>query len=525
MRKNFFLLLFLLNALYSFSQIKFGVIGGPQSSTILEKNSIAGWDTSTNQFYNRRSGLHLGMVLQIPISQNGHWFFEPSVIYSQKGKTFSRYFITNPAKDTVNNIQNDTLSYSYTKTQDLAVQYIDIPLNLLYKFPLSKKNKANLIVSAGPYISFYYKGNFGSTFRQSLINIDTTSGVLDTTNSYAASNPPLQVGKKPDSYKTLGFGINGRIGFEIGKITLSAFFSQGLDNTYYANYSGSFKHSVYGASLGIWLGTIKEPVVIKDKDKDGVPDNVDACPLQAGTALNNGCPDTDADGIPDNIDKCPTVAGLAKYNGCPIPDTDKDGINDEEDKCPTVPGLARYNGCPIPDTDKDGINDEEDKCPTVPGLARYNGCPIPDTDGDGVNDEEDKCPSVAGDPSNAGCPLIKEEIKKQVNFAAENIFFSPNSANLLPLSFKSLDTVVAILEKNPEIKLSVNGYTDNSGTVIINQKLSEKRAESVKGYLVQKGIASGRITAIGYGQEHPISDNKTAEGRKKNRRVELSLKN
>ncbi len=496
MRKNFFLLLFLLNALYSFSQIKIGVIGGPQSSTILEKNSIAGWDTSTNKFYNRRSGLHLGMMLQIPISQNGHWFFEPAVIYSQKGKTFSRYFITTPPKDSINNIQNDTVSYSYTKTQDLAVQYIDIPLNLLYKIPLSKNKKANLIVSAGPYISFYYKGNHSSTFRQSLINIDTVSGILDTTNSYSTSNPALQVGKKPDSYKTLGYGINGRIGFEIGKITLSAFFSQGLDNTYYANYSGSFKHSVFGASLGIWMGTIKEPVVIKDKDKDGVPDNVDACPLQPGTALNNGCPDTDGDGIADNIDKCPTV-----------------------------PGLAKYGGCPIPDTDKDGINDEEDKCPTVPGLARYNGCPIPDTDGDGVNDEEDKCPTIAGDPSNFGCPVIKEEIKKQVNFAAENIFFSPNSANLLPVSFKSLDTVVAILKKNPEIKLSVNGYTDNSGTVILNQKLSEKRAESVKTYLVQNGIESSRIAAIGYGQEHPIADNKTAEGRKKNRRVELSLKN
>lgn len=233
--------------------------------------------------------------------------------------------------------------------------------------------------------------------------------------------------------------------------------------------------------------------------------------------------DTDGDGITDDLDKCPTVKGIAKYNGCPVPDTDKDGINDEEDKCPNVPGLARYQGCPIPDTDKDGINDEEDKCPTVPGLARYQGCPIPDTDKDGVNDEEDKCPDLAGTVANNGCPEIAEEVKKKVNFAAKNILFATGSYKLLSSSNKGLNEVVKIMQDNEDLKLAIDGYTDNTGKADKNQTLSENRADAVKAFLISKGISESRLTAAGHGQNNPVSDNKTASGRAKNRRVELNL--
>ncbi len=233
--------------------------------------------------------------------------------------------------------------------------------------------------------------------------------------------------------------------------------------------------------------------------------------------------DTDKDGIPDTEDKCPTVPGLAKYNGCPIPDTDKDGINDEEDKCPTVPGLAKYNGCPIPDTDKDGINDEEDKCPTVAGLARYAGCPIPDTDKDGINDEEDKCPTVPGTRENLGCPAIKEEVVKKINFAAQNIYFASGKYTLLSKSNKGLNEVAEILKAEPELKMAIDGHTDNTGKADKNQTLSENRANAVKAYLVSKGVSEAQLTSAGHGQDVPVADNKTPAGRQKNRRVELKL--
>ena len=233
--------------------------------------------------------------------------------------------------------------------------------------------------------------------------------------------------------------------------------------------------------------------------------------------------DRDGDGVLDSLDKCPDVAGLASLQGCP--DRDGDGITDAEDKCPDVPGLARYQGCPIPDTDKDGINDEVDKCPTVPGIARYQGCPIPDTDGDGVNDEEDKCINEKGPASNFGCPVINEEIIRKVNKAAQNIFFATASSKLLAKSNASLNQVVTILNDNPSYKVQIDGHTDSQGKDEYNQTLSDSRAASVKAYLVSKGIAESRLSSTGYGETKPVADNKTAAGRAKNRRVEMTLSN
>ncbi len=233
--------------------------------------------------------------------------------------------------------------------------------------------------------------------------------------------------------------------------------------------------------------------------------------------------DRDGDGVLDADDKCPDVKGLASLEGCP--DRDGDGITDAADKCPDVAGLARYAGCPIPDTDLDGINDEIDKCPAVKGIARYQGCPIPDTDGDGVNDEEDKCINEAGPASNFGCPVISEEIIKRVNLAAKNVFFSTGSAKLLTKSFPKLNDLVTILKENPTYKVTIDGHTDSQGNDASNQTLSENRAASVKTYLTGKGIDESRLSSAGYGETNPVADNKTAAGRAKNRRVEITLRN
>ncbi|MBX3242534.1 MAG: OmpA family protein [Chitinophagaceae bacterium] len=232
-------------------------------------------------------------------------------------------------------------------------------------------------------------------------------------------------------------------------------------------------------------------------------------------------PDTDNDGIVDSLDACPTVAGLAQFNGCP--DSDGDGIPDKDDKCPDVKGLQKYNGCPIPDTDGDGINDEEDKCPNQPGVAKYNGCPIPDTDGDGVNDEEDRCPALPGPVSNQGCPEIKEEVMKRIDVAAKNVFFATGSSKLLAKSNASLNEVVKILQEDANLKLDIEGHTDNTGNADKNQVLSEQRAKSVLDYLISKGVDPSRLVSAGFGQDQPVADNKTAAGRAQNRRVDLKL--
>jgi outer membrane protein OmpA-like peptidoglycan-associated protein len=234
--------------------------------------------------------------------------------------------------------------------------------------------------------------------------------------------------------------------------------------------------------------------------------------------------DSDNDGIVDSKDKCPTVAGVAKYDGCPVPDTDGDGVNDENDKCPTVKGTAKYQGCPIPDTDKDGVNDEEDKCPTVAGVARYQGCPVPDTDNDGINDEEDKCPTLAGVKENNGCPAFKQDVVKAVTEGAKNILFATGSSKLMSSSFKGLNKVAKALNEDANLKLTVEGHCDNTGTDEINDPLSENRALSVQTYLTKKGkVDAAKIMVVGFGSKQPIADNKTAKGRNANRRVELKL--
>jgi outer membrane protein OmpA-like peptidoglycan-associated protein len=233
--------------------------------------------------------------------------------------------------------------------------------------------------------------------------------------------------------------------------------------------------------------------------------------------------DRDNDGVNDVDDKCPDVAGLASLKGCP--DTDRDGIADGDDKCPTVAGTAKYQGCPVPDTDGDGINDENDKCPTVKGLARYQGCPIPDGDGDGVNDEDDKCPTRSGPASNQGCPEIAKEVVEKVNMAAKNVFFATGSYKLLAKSNASLNEVAALLKADESLMLDIDGHTDEVGSNDSNLKLSESRAGSVRTYLVGKGIAESRMKSTGFGEEKPIADNKTAAGRAKNRRTEMTLRN
>ena len=203
---------------------------------------------------------------------------------------------------------------------------------------------------------------------------------------------------------------------------------------------------------------------------------------------------------------------MAKFKGCP--DKDNDGIQDAEDKCPTVAGAAKFNGCP--DSDNDGIQDSEDKCPGTAGLARYQGCPVPDTDKDGINDETDKCPTVAGVAENFGCPRIE--------FNPNFVQFLKGSGILAKAAQSELDKLVnALINDHPQVNITIEGHTDDTGSEEFNQKLSEKRAASVKSYLVSKKVAGERISTIGYGKYKPLSDNTTAEGKAMNRRVEFKV--
>jgi len=481
MKKWVPLLLFAVTSYCSLhAQVKLGILGGLHSAKVLETNHIPGWDTTTKPFMNSRSGFQLGFILEIPLGNKG-LFFQPAITYVTKGRVY------NKNNDSLTALSTDTV---YNK-QSLKLGYMEVPLDLTYKFPLTVNRKNFFFVSAGPYLSFIHNGS------------TTTESFISSTHKYHSETDPVTVGKGPETYTTFDWGVNGRAGFAIGKVMLSAYYSRGFGNFYHAGYSGSFHHEVIGATLGIWL-TASGPAKVlrkKDTDRDGVTDDVDLCPLQPGSAA---------------------------WHGCPVPDTDHDGVDDDHDSCRNVPGVGRYHGCPVPDTDHDGMDDEHDSCPTVAGLARYHGCPIPDRDHDGINDEEDKCPDSAGTAENHGCPVvvvpeIKKEETDQINFIAHNVNFTSASDKLMDSSYVAMDQLAGLLLAHPEWHLTIEGYTDNSGSPAKNLALSRKRAVAVKVFLIHKGIAASRLTAEGYGQEHPISDNLTARGRSINRRVELKL--
>jgi OmpA-OmpF porin, OOP family len=217
-----------------------------------------------------------------------------------------------------------------------------------------------------------------------------------------------------------------------------------------------------------------------DRDNDGIPDDIDACPDQPedhqGTDPNDGCPmppDRDGDGIPDQYDKCPDQP------------EDKDGIDDGD-------------GCPEDDADSDGVPDAVDACPKMPGKPNK-------------------------DPKKNGCPTFIEGDGTVVR-VLQQVHFAFGTANILPDSFPVLQEVADYLKANKAIKkMSIEGHTDNKGSADINKRLSQERANSVMRWLTQHGIEQNRLEAHGYGMEKPIEDNDTDAGRAKNRRVEFKI--
>ena len=202
-------------------------------------------------------------------------------------------------------------------------------------------------------------------------------------------------------------------------------------------------------------------------------------------------------------------------------DTDKDGIPDKDDACPEVAGLKEFNGCP--DTDGDGVADKDDKCPDVAGPAENGGCPWPDTDGDGVLDKDDLCPNEAGPASNNGCPEPNDDDQKRLNQYAKTILFDTGKATIKFQSAEVLNQIINVLKKFPKSRFRIEGHTDSTGKRAKNMLLSQNRADAVKIYLIQGGIASDRLESIGYGPDKPIASNKTRKGRELNRRVEINL--
>ncbi len=231
---------------------------------------------------------------------------------------------------------------------------------------------------------------------------------------------------------------------------------------------------------------VPPPPADEDKDNDGFPDAIDACPEQAE----------------DGQDPYPG-------DGCPVnSDRDGDGVVDLQDKCPDDP------------EDRDQLQDED-------------GCPETDADGDGVLDVRDACPAEAGvehgDPKRDGCPVAKKPTRLVVDAdkgqlkLLEPVQFETATADLKQVSYGLLDEVVSVMRDQSDLRIAVHGHTDSRGGAAYNRDLSRRRAEAVVKYLTEKGIPAARLDAEGFGPDRPLATNDTAEGRASNRRVEFKI--
>ncbi len=220
-------------------------------------------------------------------------------------------------------------------------------------------------------------------------------------------------------------------------------------------------------------------------------------------------------------------------------DTDNDGIMDIRDKCKFRPedidGFEDEDGCPEADNDQDGVADDYDKCPNIKGT-QSDGCPSPkeineiteniDIDNDGIPNALDQCPEEAETFNNYndydGCPDKIPEALQNLIGIQKAIQFETNTADLKPEAIPELKEITELLLEYPTTQIIVEGHTDRKGTTQHNQRLSNKRAEAVRSWIVDQGVGKSRVLTKGYGFREPIASNETEQGRARNRRVEIN---
>jgi len=263
--------------------------------------------------------------------------------------------------------------------------------------------------------------------------------------------------------------------------------------------------------------TYKTNPLQADTDLDGLTDYDEV--KSAGT--NPLIADTDNDGLNDGEE-------LNKYKTDPlVADTDKDGLSDGYEVITSLTNPLKA------DTDGDGLTDGDE-------VNKYKTNPlIADTDGDGLSDSEEVL-TYKTDPLNVDTdggtiddgtevrrgtdPLNPEDdvVKIGVPIVLEGITFDVNKTTIKPESENTLRKALKTLTTYSDISVEISGHTDSDGSAKSNQKLSEGRANSVRDWLVRQGVDANRITTVGYGEDKPIADNKTKEGKSKNRRIEFT---
>jgi hypothetical protein len=252
--------------------------------------------------------------------------------------------------------------------------------------------------------------------------------------------------------------------------------------------------------------------------------------------------DADGDGIPDSVDKCPNEPEdfdmFEDTDGCPDLDNDHDGIPDAVDKCPLDPedkdGFQDEDGCPDKDNDGDGIPDDKDKCPNLAedkdGFEDLDGCPDLDNDHDGIPDAQDKCPNepetINGFQDDDGCPDKGDTaiILSPDRIETLDPIQLTGAGKLTRASLPLIEQVGATLRAHPEIvRVRISAHAQPSDNPDADQARTDKRAQAVRDWLVNWGIAPARLEARGFGGKKPLVPPDQRGAAKINERIELII--
>lgn len=310
-----------------------------------------------------------------------------------------------------------------------------------------------------------------------------------------------------------------------------------------------------------------------DFDSDGIADIYDDCPDIAGTMATNGCPDMDGDGIADHLDSCPGEAGLITNDGCPIEEGPEDTLPPEQiakEELADTLDIAIFDSIDIEEDtfiviEKDLVDTLEDsrepelkveeevdtvlaETPMIDttgeieseirdsadvGVNEKEELPVQsdflDRDGDGIADHVDRCPDEAGKLIDMGCPPDQIVSDEKVMSTDEDhgeemtykpkILFPTGIAAIQPEYVPLMKEIAAFLMRNEDYRVMIYGHTDNTGTYEINELLSQRRAHACYMYLQNLGVPTDRMNYEGEGQDQPLSDNSTPQGKRANRRA------
>ena len=328
-------------------------------------------------------------------------------------------------------------------------------------------------------------------------NLDAGFRVLDEWTDYRVGTDP---GNTVDSYPTAKAGFN----FFFGRSKSDDDDGDGLTNGEEEQLGTNPLNPDTdgdGVSDGDEVMRYKTNPLKADSDGDGLRDGEEMNTYKTDPNKT----DSDGDALTDGEE-------VQKYNTDPLrTDSDNDGLDDGDE-------VAGIKSDPTKaDTDGDGLTDGDE-------ISKHKTNPLKaDTDGGSVNDGMEVLNKTNPLDPKDDVPKRKEQLSVSVGKAIvlEGVVFKTGSAAITPASEEILTKAFNTLDQNPGIGVEIRGYTDNTGSQGVNKRLSQKRADAVKTWLVQRGILASRVTAKGFGPSNPIAPNTTREGRQKNRRIEF----